>query len=545
MRALYLKTTQYFYERRRVLLAVCIFLLFISASVIIFAEKTNAAFFIPALIVAGSLLLGASAISGDIANSIRGFFLESSVSVVGAGFAILNRVIEMVNLFLENGQLTHNWVDVRNLSLQFFALGLLVIAFMNLLKIDIAKWGVNKTIPKLFIGVFFVIFSKFICFSIINLASALSETFVSQFNGNIFTPAVGFMEIVTSVANNEAAGGDRAISVGWAFVVFLFALAVFIITLCLAAILIVRSLMLFILIIVSPIAFVLWILPFTEKFFTQWWIMFIKWVFFLPICILMLCIGSSLATGVNDKGGMQIGSDMRSVGLHMERDNLENFFNKFGVLMIYFMSIPLAIYMPLKLLDGTGKYMQGMMIGKNGPNTPFSPKRVKEAWSKKQSDKAEIRSHRGFMGNITGASRFGEERDRVNKILNPTSDDTNTNDQPFPTHGPSNPPTPPPPPPPPHTPTPGSEYDLPSGGGSHGTSNSTGTGNRNPEAGDTSGGFPAGNGPHTPPGGGTPGGDTGGSSSATPTSGGRSTWAGTGGAGAGGTGAGGAIPPVA
>ncbi len=230
-----------------------------------------------------------------ITDPIRDALLAFGRALLAGGVWAVNVAINFTGSFLNDpNKITHSWMLVRGLSLGLFGVAILVIAFMNLLRLQIQVWGVNRMIPKLFLAIFLVIFSKFVCISIINFATAVANTFTQLLSANSATPGD------PSQFNSLFSGGmgifshTDNISISTAAAVLVFSFVAALVLLVLAIILFFRAVVLALLIVISPLAFSLTVLPWTQKYFQEWWKNFLKWTFFFPLCIIILTIGFTL-----------------------------------------------------------------------------------------------------------------------------------------------------------------------------------------------------------------------------------------------------------
>lgn len=310
------------------------------------------------------------------------------------GLYLCKGAIWLQDKFLSSYDVANNWMKIRDLALSLFGLSILAIAFMNVLKINIESWGVSKLIPRLIFGAIMVVFSKFICFSVINFTNALAGTIMDTFGIN------GVFDHMDTMAQQLSDADVPGLHLVFA-VQILVAIA-FIAFVCAFVALLVRAVMIVFLVVLSPLAFAMYVLPATEKLFKSWWNKFLKWSFYWPVFILIISIGAGFM-------GDMIGGDNNKMdlgGFLEAEDALKDFLNSFGDYIIVFVSIPLAVFLPLKLLDGAGAFLQGVITGKTGiPGAPIDPKAIRE-WGKARSGRVTAKKV-GKIDNFT-RSLFGE-----------------------------------------------------------------------------------------------------------------------------------------
>lgn len=175
------------------------------------------------------------------------------------------------------------WRVTRNMTLSILTLGLLIVAFANILSIPIESYGLNRFIPKLIIAIGMTMSSHLIASFLLDMMSALQQLLftatgtVNSFNLDLtsrFNPSM-------SDFSNQIGQLIFLCLIGWSIV---FAM------LWLCLILIVRNVMLYVLVGIAPIAFMANILPFTEQYYKQWWKSFWQWAFIGPAVSVMLWI---------------------------------------------------------------------------------------------------------------------------------------------------------------------------------------------------------------------------------------------------------------
>lgn len=345
-----------------------------------------------------------------IGNAIKEVILGLAGALYAIGFALVKMGISYTKILIGDQTIIPKvWGDVKNLCLEFFGMVILVIAFMNLLKIQIDQWGVNRLIPRLFLAIFLVIFSKFIAISIINFSSALAGSFVSLAmkgspNPDLFA---GFSEL------GHALTGVKADQIGFpvAFGILLVSFISFLVLVVLAVILFLRAAILAFMIIIAPIAFLLMVLPLTQKYSTEWWTWFIKWTFFFPICILIIAIGMRLTKIAGAPDALNT-----AFGVSQGNESGGGFLTQFSGMIIGLIAIPIGIVLPLKMLGAVGKAISGGVTGKSSiPGMPIDPKAIKDSFggkdkAQKKTDRVTRARNKGIPGlrNLT-STKYGEQ----------------------------------------------------------------------------------------------------------------------------------------
>ncbi len=261
---------------------------------------------------------------GQVISWVSGeslLFASSAISMIfGALFGvvlwleaqIIDYIINPANFSFTNSPIvTLGWGITRDLANMFFILILLTIALATVLKIQ--SYAIKQLWWKVLVAAILINFSLVIAGFVIDFTQVLTAFFLNQITGGgsfgtITTRLAASMQIInfynpatpTSMGQGIVQFGASGIAavvgiiltlVGLVVTVFVFgALAVF---------LIVRILYIWFLLIFAPIVWMLWVLPATQKYFSQWWDSFINWTFFAPIYVFMIYLSLSIfdATG--------------------------------------------------------------------------------------------------------------------------------------------------------------------------------------------------------------------------------------------------------
>lgn len=317
-----------------------------------------------------------------IGERIAEFFYALGFEMISLGYHLVVAAANASLRLVDNQAINEQWANSKKVTLDLFGAAVLAIAFMNMMKIKVEEWGFQRLIPKLLLTAFFVYFSKFICHSVVNLGTALTQTLAKD-NFEKF-------DLLMNDIGREMAKGNvpsLPVSIG----IFLIALLCFLLLLLLAAILFVRGFMLGMLIVISPVAFALVALPVTQGFFKKFWDMFIKWTFFLPICFFVLSIGLGFTTTITDIKPFQLAiQDPEGKGTEV--------IDKFDSFLFAAVTIPMAVFLPLGFLGAVGSHFQGVMTGKKGiPGAPVDMKSMR-GWADERGKKIAARKQERFGG---------------------------------------------------------------------------------------------------------------------------------------------------
>lgn len=387
-------------------------------------EKRNLVFrvIIPLVLFIFVLITPRFAFAGWLGEeTIKNAILDIGRAFFAAGFWFVKMSVGYTTTVVSNKAVGDTWTSVRNVSLEVFGIVILVIAFMNVLKIQIQTWGVSRMIPRILLAVVLIIFSKFFCISLINFSHALvgsiltagGESGTSGQTPQLFNNFTGLGNSLNSLQ------GNNGISLTMAFVVLIMCIIAFFVLLVLAIALLFRAVFLAFLIIVAPFAIAMYVLPWTEKYMQEWLKNLVKWVFFFPICILILWVGMTMVSSNSLSSPTANNNDFAATTGTSTQSN--DFISNWSMMLVAFLAIPLSVYFPLKMLGAVGQGLQDRMSGKKGiPLAPFDPKSARDAWgdrSKKvEKGKKErtarmmkkgVRPLRRLTTNAEGEQRWG------------------------------------------------------------------------------------------------------------------------------------------
>ncbi len=210
-------------------------------------------------------------------------------------------IIAQYSDFTRNEVVTKGWDIVISVANMFFVIALLVIALGTVLRVQ--NYRYNRLLGNVIVMAFLTNFSKTIAAFFIQSSQVVMLTFVNAFKdaafGN-FATMFGLDKVLT-FSTIEPSG---AIDVLAAVLIGLFFLTVALITiLALAVVLAVRIVMLWILVILSPFAYAMRVIPNTEKWATQWWGEFGKWVTNGPVIAFFLWLALAILSQSNQAGG--------------------------------------------------------------------------------------------------------------------------------------------------------------------------------------------------------------------------------------------------
>ncbi|MEX1123571.1 MAG: hypothetical protein WEC81_00080 [Patescibacteria group bacterium] len=179
------------------------------------------------------------------------------------------------------------WKATRGIINVLLILALLLISFSNishgLFGLNLDSYTIKKALPNLFLGIILANASMFIIRYLADIATVVVYFFVELARGpgalfsEFLTAVIGTVGIKTIVATQSASLAGVA-----SIIYLILGLVIAVGMIWLAVILYIRLAVVYLLTILSPLAFVAYGIPGMGKYFTQWWQLFIKWLFILP-----------------------------------------------------------------------------------------------------------------------------------------------------------------------------------------------------------------------------------------------------------------------
>lgn len=244
------------------------------------------------------------------------------VTFVGSLLAIVLHALIWVaqyNNFINESVVREGWKVVRDICNMFFVLGLLIIAFGTVLRLQ--NYQAKSNLKSFIFGAIFVNFSKTICGLILDFAQVIMLTFVNGFKdvgaGNL-TEMLGITTLFNVVTNNADA---TAVASAGIFVSYLLALIYLIVALVviltMTIMLIQRAVMLWLFIVLSPFPYLLSALPKSGKIgqmASRWWTDFTGLVITGPLLAFFIWLSFFTVsdTGFNKGENIQVDGPSQS-----------------------------------------------------------------------------------------------------------------------------------------------------------------------------------------------------------------------------------------
>jgi hypothetical protein len=206
----------------------------------------------------------------------------------------------------DNGESIRSaWKMFLSFANSILILVLLVVAFSNILHLQIDNYGVKKILPSLIIAILLANFSWFICIFLIDIANMVLRFILEFKTGNISGDP---NKLVTSISATELPEGvtdvdsayKKILTDGgffWQFVgTQLIRIVGGVMITLLAYLMIVRNWVIYFLVALSPLGFIAMALPQTKSVFQTWFKQFIQWVFMAVVSAFWLWVGSVFVT---------------------------------------------------------------------------------------------------------------------------------------------------------------------------------------------------------------------------------------------------------
>lgn len=231
---------------------------------------------------------------------------------------------------LKSPEITKGWTYSRYIVNIIVIFGLLLIAFANILRLNIDIYMVKRSLPYLIIGVILANVSLLICRVIVDFASLLSDFFINQAatfasgttisKDTIGTYLVTLMGIRPNMISWFGAGAlvssgillltgvGAMISCLPLLLLAFFLLIPGLVLLALTFLMFARLYVVWILTILAPLAFICLGIPPLQGWFSRWWSWFLKWVFLAPAAYFFIglgaVLGSTILSGAASQGAI-------------------------------------------------------------------------------------------------------------------------------------------------------------------------------------------------------------------------------------------------
>ena len=222
---------------------------------------------------------------------------------------------------------TVGWKIMLNFTNLGFVLGIIVIAFATILRVE--SYGMKQILWKLVVAALLVNFSLVIAGAFISVSNTVSNVFLEATTADSLSNALAnamqpqkFLEVKSedpSIWNFITGGLDAVIKFFTSLLfILIFTLLTILAFLTLFVMLLTRIIFLIFLLIVSPVVWLLWIFPHTQKYWQQWWSEFIRWNIFAPAVLFFVYLTVITAKNLNQ---LSVNSGAASKSANLEAAN--------------------------------------------------------------------------------------------------------------------------------------------------------------------------------------------------------------------------------
>ncbi|MCD6435169.1 MAG: hypothetical protein J7L15_02090 [Clostridiales bacterium] len=231
----------------------------------------------------------------EAVDFVFGWFFQMLASMAGGISAlVINGIIGIAsyNGFINQPQIIEAWKIVRDFCNMFFILILLVIAFASILRLE--NYSMKRWLPKVVIMAVLINFSRTIVGVLIDASQIVMLTFVNAFvgTGSNFVGVLQIKEFLTSMGDSSALTAPE-VAKGYAFATIFLIVSV-IVLLAILVVLVMRVIFLWIYVALSPLAFLMMAFPGGQKYASQYWGDFTKYLINGPVLAFFLWLALSV-----------------------------------------------------------------------------------------------------------------------------------------------------------------------------------------------------------------------------------------------------------
>lgn len=246
----------------------------------------------------------------DYKNIIEQTEINKASAAGCSATATTRNAKQLSQKIIESDGILTAWKTILALSNSAFVMFLIFTAFANILRFNIDTYAIKKVLPSLVLGVVLANLSLVLCRVILEASSVMTNWIVTTWSnipGNNLLleiyDALGMGAITGGDIGSLASGGTATLGIiiaiaggcgaGCGILIFIFALTTMPIAFFWVLIFVfyIRYFVVIGLVIVAPIACFSMGFPMTEKYFQQWWNMFVKWSFMPAITFFIIRIG--------------------------------------------------------------------------------------------------------------------------------------------------------------------------------------------------------------------------------------------------------------
>ncbi len=218
------------------------------------------------------------------------------------------------------------WQYMRNITNILFIIFLLIVIYSQLTGLGLSNYGLKRVLPRLIITVIMINLSFVICAVIIDVSNIVGANLRGFFeniqdtvinNGSVGNALANFSlsDLLATVLAGGTIAGITISAVGGAGYIFymLFVILLGAIVSVVTGLITIsaRQAVVALLVMIAPLAFLAYLLPNTEKYFTQWKNLFFRMLVFYPMFSFLFgasqLIGYTLIASANSAFGLILG----------------------------------------------------------------------------------------------------------------------------------------------------------------------------------------------------------------------------------------------
>ena len=184
------------------------------------------------------------------------------------------------------------WNSLLGFANSIMVVVLIIIAFSNILHIQIDNYAIKKALPALVIALVLANFSYLICRAVIDVANMLLKFIMGQDGMNMKTAATNALVKDTGSCPPPNPGEGAWWGLAWSCLLTQIGRLVgSVMVVILSFLLFIRNWLIYFLVALSPVAFVAMAIPQGKAMFTLWWKQFIQWTFMPVVAGFWLYVG--------------------------------------------------------------------------------------------------------------------------------------------------------------------------------------------------------------------------------------------------------------
>jgi len=197
------------------------------------------------------------------------------------------------------------WTILINLVNSFIIVLLIIVAFAQILRLNINTYGIKKILPSLIFAIIAANFSFLFCRLLVDFANIAINALIDAnpaSNNAITTIGNSDWASPATLKVREAVDNGRWGTMLWFIFAQFFVFAAGILVLILAFLFLIRLWVIYFLVALSPLAMMAMVLPQTKSIFGQWWTNMSKWTFMPVISVFWVWLAGKWVDTLDTSG---------------------------------------------------------------------------------------------------------------------------------------------------------------------------------------------------------------------------------------------------